>query len=292
MKDFGVEVALAAGAELAEGPVWDEAANVLWWVDIFAGQVHRFDPASAEDQSWHVPGTVGSLAIRASGGLLLARRDGLYGFSPKDGTLTPLARPEPERRQNRFNDGKTDRQGRYWVGSLHDEETRPSGAFYRLDTDHNCYREADGIFASNGTAFSPDGRTGYHADSRTGVVWQFDCDAATGALSNRRVFVEVDLRAGAPDGATCDVDGCYWLARAGGWRLERYTPESRIDRIIQLPVEIPTCPAFGGRDGRTLYLTTATYKLSGEARAIQPLAGHILALDAGVGGLPDTPYGA
>jgi L-arabinonolactonase len=288
---FGVEVVLGAGAELAEGPVWDAGANVLWWVDILAGNVHRFDPSNGEDRRWHIPGTVGSLALRASGGLLLARRDGLYGFSPDDGTLTPISQPELERQQNRFNDGKTDRQGRYWVGSLHDEETRPTGALYRLDTDHSCRREVDGIFASNGTAFSPDGRTGYHADSHTGQVWQFDCDTATGALSNRRIFTEVDPRAGAPDGATCDIDGCYWLARAGGWRLERYTPGGWLDRVIQLPVEIPTCPAFGGRDGRTLYLTTAAYKLSDEARAIQPLAGHLLALDVSVAGLPDTPYG-
>jgi sugar lactone lactonase YvrE len=291
MTYVGVEVALAVGAELAEGPVWDAERNVLWWVDIFAGNVHCFDPTRGVDRSYHTPGTVGSLATRTSGGLLLARRDGLYGFSPEDGTLVALNRPEPERQQNRFNDGKTDRQGRYWAGSLHDDEVLPTGALYRLDTDHSCHREVDGIFASNGTAFSPDGRTGYHADSHTGLVWQFDCDPLSGALSNRGVFVEVDLRAGAPDGATCDIDGCYWLTRAGGWRLERYTPEGRIDRVIQLPVEIPTCPAFGGRDGRTLYLTTATYQLSCEARALQPLAGHILALDVGVGGLPDTPYG-
>jgi L-arabinonolactonase len=290
MTRFGVEVVLEAGAELAEGPVWDAAAEALWWVNIFAGEVHRFDPDSGYDACWPVSGPVGSLALRAGGGLLLALRDGLYGFSTADGSLTPLAKPEPERRDNRFNDGKTDRQGRYWVGSLHQQETQATGGFYRLDTDHACQRVADGIVASNGTAFSPDGRIGYHADSRTGIVWRFNCDPATGALSNRSVFIETNRRSGSPDGATCDVDGCYWLARAGGWRLERYDPQGRIDRVIPLPVELPTCPAFGGRDGNTLFLTTGTYKLGPAALAIQPLAGHILAINVGVGGLPDASY--
>ena len=286
----GVEIVLAAGAELAEGAVWDERAQALWWVDIFAGAVHRLDPASGRDAHWRMPGSVGSLALCEDGDLVVALRDGLYRFSPADGALEPLARPEPDRLHNRFNDGRTDRQGRFWVGSLHDPETEPTGSLWRLDADHSCHRQAEGIHAANGTAFSPDGRRGYHADSRTGVVWRFDVDPATGALSNRQPFIQLDKREGAPDGATVDADGCYWLTHAGGWRIARYTPAGRVDRVIPMPVEIPTCLAFGGRDGRTLYITTATYGLSPAALAMQPLAGHILALDVGVGGIPDARY--
>jgi sugar lactone lactonase YvrE len=285
----GVDVAFAAGADLAEGPVWDDRDNVLWWVDIFRGEIHRFDPSTDDDAIWRVEGPVGSLALREKGGLLIARRDGIYAFTPGEAPVT-FAQPEPDREFNRFNDGRTDRHGRFWVGSLHLEETEPTGGFYRLDPDRSCTREADGIYAANGTAFSPDGRTGYHADSRRRVVWSFDCDPDTGALSNRQVFIELEAREGAPDGAIVDWDGCYWLTHASGWRLVRYDPKGRVDRIVQLPVEIPTSAAFGGRDGRTLFITTARYSLTPEALAIQPLAGSILALDVGTGGVPDTRF--
>ena len=286
---FGVEIALEANADLAEGPVWDDESHVLWWVDIFRGEVHRFDPSSGRDEMTTLDGPVGSLALRQSGGLVVSRRDGLYAYEP-GGTPAPIAKPEPDRNHNRFNDGRTDRQGRFWVGSLHLDETEPTGALYRLDPDGACTCMADGIYASNGTAFSPDGRTGYHADSIQRVVWCFDVDPDTGALSDRRVFIELEARAGSPDGAIVDVDGCYWLTHAGGWRIVRYDPYGRVDRIVQLPVEIPTSGAFGGRDGRTLFITTARYSLSPEALAIQPLAGSILAVDVGVGGVPDTRF--
>jgi sugar lactone lactonase YvrE len=285
----GVEIALAANADLAESPVWDAEDNMLWWVDIFRGEVHRFDPSSGRDELFQIEGPVGSLTLRRSGGLVVALHDGLYAYQP-GGVVTPLARPEPDRHHNRFNDGRTDRQGRFWVGSLHLEETEPTGALYRLDPDGRCTRMADGIYAANGTAFSPDGRTGYHADSQRGVVWRFDCDPDTGALANRRVFVEIERRQGAPDGAIVDSDGGYWLTHASGWRLVRYDPLGRVDRIIQLPVEIPTSVAFGGRDGRTLFITTARYSLSPEALSIQPLAGSILAINVGVSGEPDTRF--
>ena len=287
----GVEVVLAANADLAESPVWDSEDDVLWWVDIFRGEVHRFDPSSGRDEKFQLAGPVGSLALRRSGGLIVALRDGLYTYQ-LGGDVRPLALPEPERRHNRFNDGRTDRRGRFWVGSLHLDETEPTGALYRLDPDARCTRMADGIYASNGTAFSPDGRTGYHADSQRGVVWHFDCDPDSGALSNRRVFIEIERRQGAPDGAIVDRDGCYWLTHASGWRIVRYDPQGRVDRVLQLPVEIPTSAAFGGRDGRTLFITTARYSLSPEALSIQPLAGSILAIDVGVGGEADTRFAA
>lgn len=289
MTGFGVDIALAANANLAESPVWDAESGLLWWVDIFRGEVHCFDATSGRDEMHQLVGPVGSLALRTGGGLLVALRDGVYTYVP-GGTPEPFARPEPERRSNRFNDGRTDRQGRFWVGSLHLDETEPTGALYRLDAGGQCVRMADGIYASNGTAFSPDGRIGYHADSRQGLVWCFDCDPDTGALSNRRIFIELERRSGAPDGAIVDSDGGYWLTHAGGWRIVRYDPQGRVDRIVQLPVEIPTSAAFGGPGGRTLFITTARYSLSPEALDLQPLAGSILAINVGVGGVPDTKF--
>ena len=211
-----VEVVLAADADLAEGCVWDDRANVLWWIDIFRGEIHRLDPSTGGDAVWTVDGPVGSLALREQGGLLIARRDGVYAFSPGEEPAA-LVRPEPGRRHNRFNDGRTDRQGRFWVGSLHLDETEPTGGFYRIDPDHSATLAADGIYAANGTAFSLDGRTGYHADSRRRVVWRFDCDPATGALANRRVFVEIAAREGAPTARPSIGTGATgWPMRAAG----------------------------------------------------------------------------
>jgi len=287
----GVEVVLRANAHLAESPVWDDQANLLWWVDIFRGEVHRIDPATGADASWTVGGPVGSLALRSGGGLILARRDGIYGYVPGEAPV-PLLTPEPDRKKNRFNDGRTDRFGRFWVGSLHLDECEPSGALYCVDSDQTCARVVDGIYAANGVAFSPDGRTGYHADSRRRVVWAFDCDPESAEMRRRRVFIQLDVAQGVPDGAIVDWDGCYWLAQAGGWRIARYTPRGELDRLIQLPVQIPTSLCFGGADGRTLFITTARYSLSEEALSIQPLAGSILALDVGTGGPPDTRFAA
>jgi L-arabinonolactonase len=290
MENVDIDVVYDQRVELAEGPVWDDRTGVLWWVNILAGELHRLDPSDGTDTLWRVDNTVGSLALCERGGVLLGLRDGIYRFNTNGSVLEPLAKPEPERTANRFNDGKTDRQGRFWIGSLHDHETEPRGALYRVDTDGSCTRVVDGIYASNGIAFSPDGRIGYHADSQRRTVWRFDCDPETGALANRDVFIELEEGTGVPDGATVDVDGCYWLTHAHGWRLVRYDPSGRADRVIALPVEVPTCPAFGGADCRTLFLTTATYGLSPEAIAAQPLAGCILALDVGVAGMPDALF--
>jgi len=289
MRRHGVEMALSANADLAESPVWDPETMSLWWVDIFRGEVHRFEPSTGKDDEFRLNGPVGSLALCASGGLLVALKDGIYGYVP-GGVPQPIARPELERRTNRFNDGRTDRRGRFWVGSLHLDETAPTGAFYRLDPDGRCTRQADGIYASNGTAFSPDGRVGFHADSQARIVWRFEIDPDTGALRNRRPHIALPPRSGAPDGAIVDDDGCYWLTHANGWRIVRYDPRGNVDRVIQLPVAIPTSAAFGGRDGRTLFITTARYSLSPESLRIQPLAGSILAIDVGVGGMPDSKF--
>lgn len=285
----GVEVVFNAQAELAEGPVWDVAAQVLWYVDIFRGEVHRLDPATGCDEYWSVPAPVGSLALRACGGLILALADGVYGWVPGEAPV-PITTPETGMNANRFNDGRTDRQGRFWVGSLHKAETEPTGRLYRLNPSGDCIAVADGILAANGTAFSPDGRRGYHACSQQGTVWSFAVDPDTGELSDRRPFLQIARKEGAPDGAIVDDDGCYWLAQPFGWRIVRYDPLGRTDRVVQMPVEMPTSLAFGGRDGRTLFITTARHSLSPEALAIQPLAGAILALDTGMSGPADTPF--
>ena len=285
-----VACALPAGALLGEGALWDTAEQRLYWVDIKRREAHRFDPARGHDERWAVAEDVGCLAVRAGGGLVVALRSGFHFLDPATGRTTPVVNPEPERAENRFNDGKTDRQGRFWAGSMHDPETLPTGSLYRLDGDLSCRRMADGLVISNALCWSPDGRTMYHADTARRVVWAWACDPASGEIDGRRTFVEIAAADGAPDGATVDAEGFVWLAHWGGWRVSRFDPDGRLERVVRLPVQQPTCPAFGGPALDVLYVTSASIGLSAAERARQPWAGAILALDPGVRGLPEARF--
>jgi len=285
-----IECVLPAAALLGEGALWDAADRVLWWLDIKGRLIHRFDPATGAGGSWPTPHDVGSLAVRARGGLVVAMGHGFYGFDPDSGGFAVLATPESDLPENRFNDGKPDRQGRFWAGSLHDPETQPSGSLYRLDADLSWHRLVQGITASNALAFAPDGRTLYYGDSARRTVWAWDLDPDDGSIRNRRVFIELAAGEGAPDGAAVDAEGGYWLTQPGGWTVARYDPGGRRDRAIRLPVQNPTCVAFGGADLRTLYCTTCRWGLSEAEQRAQPLAGHLFALDVGVAGLPDAAF--
>jgi sugar lactone lactonase YvrE len=285
-----VRCVLPARALLGEGPLWDVGEGVLYWVDIKGQSVHRFDPATGRDAQWPVPETVGALARRAAGGLVLALRSGFHFLDLDTGAIRPVARPELERAENRFNDGKPDRRGRFWAGSMHDPEVAPTGALYRLDPDGTCHRMVDGFVCPNALCWSPDGRTMYHADTPQRVVWAWDSDPDRGEIANRRVFARISPDDGAPDGATVDAEGFVWLAHWGGWQLTRHDPTGRTERVIRLPVQCPTCPAFGGPDLDVLYVTSATVGLSPAELAAQPCAGGILALDPGVRGLAEARF--
>jgi L-arabinonolactonase len=286
-----IDCVLDCHAELAEGPVWDLEDSVLYWVNIKQREIHRYDPASGKDQHWSAPADVGSLALRRNGGMIVALKTGFFFFDPPNERFTRVVEPEPHLPDNRFNDGKTDRQGRFWAGSLYDpDETQPTGSLYRLDADLSCHRMVEEIYASNGLAFSPDSTTAYYADSRRRTVWAWDFDPTDGALRNRRVFIQLRDGEGVPDGAAVDEDGGYWLTQPPAGRVVRYDPLGRIDRVLEMPVSQPTCVAFGGARMDTLYITTATYRMSADRLAQEPLAGAIFATHPGIAGLPDARF--
>jgi len=291
MKRMGkLEVVLDTRSELAEGPVWHPGENRLYWVNIKAREIHRFNPATGKDEQWKAPADVGSLGLRRRGGLVVALKTGFFFFDPPK-KFTPIVEPKDELPDNRFNDGKTDRQGRFWAGTLYDpDESKPSGSLYRLDTDLTCRPMVDDVYASNGLAFSPDSRTMYYADSRRRTVWAFDFDAAEGAISNRRTFIALHAGEGGPDGAAVDNDGCYWLTQPPAGRVVRYTPRGRVDRVIEMPVSQPTCVAFGGPRLDTLFITSATYKMADDKLAQEPLAGAMFAIQPGIGGPADAYF--
>lgn len=288
-----IECVVDAKADLGESTYWDVEGQCLWWIDIYARAIHRYDPVTGVDTVITAPSYLGCLAVRKRGGLVLSMADGFHFLDPATETFEPIVDPEADIPDTRFNDGKTDRQGRFWSGSMFEAPGRPlerTGALYRLDTDLSCHRVVTGIGCSNGLAWSPDSRTMYFTDSHTPIVWAYEFDPASGDVANRRVFCDLSFIDGIVDGATVDAEGCYWLTVPFKGKVMRYDPNGTLMRTIELPVDLPTCCEFGGRNLDVLYVTSAIYRRSPEALKDQPLAGGLFAVDVGVKGLALVPF--
>jgi L-arabinonolactonase len=285
-----VDCVLDAQAATGEGAVWSVGEQALWWVDIPNGRLHRYDPSSRNNRTWTMPSPLGCFALRRNGGLVVALVDGWHAFDPATGALEHWHDPEPERPANRFNDGATDRTGRFWAGTmpLAGVGSAPEGALFRLDRNRTSARILDGLWIQNGLAFSPDGGTMYLSDSYVAIrtIWAFDYDQDVGLPRNRRILFDTRSLPGRPDGAAIDAEGCYWFAAVGGWEIIRLTPDGRIDRRIPVPVERPTKVAFGGPSLETLYITSMRAGIDPSEVHRQPYAGGIFAADVGIGGLP------
>lgn len=270
------------GATLGEGPVWVE--DVLWCVDIKRRQVHRFDPATANLQSWDAPAQVGWVLPYAPGGLLVGLQTGIHRFDPADGSFALLVDPEPHLTGNRLNDACVDRHGRLWFGTMDDGEQAPSGSIYRADG-RGVVRVASGIVITNGPAVSPDGGTLYYTDTVGGIIYAADLDP-DGTPGKARVFVRIPAAEGHPDGPSVDADGHVWTGVYGGWQVRRYAPDGRLDRSVAFPVKNITKVALGGPGLATAYATTARHLLTDEECATAPSAGDLFAFAAGVAGVP------
>jgi len=285
----GAEVALAAQATIGEGPVWSIDEGALYWIDVPACALHRLEPGSGATRSWELPAEVGCIALRAGGGAIAALRTGFCLVDLDTGAVEILEDPEADQPKTRFNDGKCDRRGRFWAGTMDIDEQSPLGALYRFEGAGRCEQMLTGVGLSNGLGWSPDNQTMYHTDSLTRVITAYDYDLDSGVLRAPRPFV-VDALPAVPDGLTVDADGCVWGVKWDGWRVVRYTPAGRVDREIALPVQQPTSCAFGGPDLDVLFVTSAREGLSEAALAEQPLAGSVFAIDAGTQGLPEPVY--
>lgn len=272
---------------LGEGPVWCPREQALYWVDIRAPAVRRLGPDGAVT-TWPMPEQVGSIALRESGGILVALQSALSVFDPATGAITRLADAPGHGPGLRFNDGKCDRQGRFWVGTMRAGEAQVPGFLYRLDG-AGCTAVLDGIGIPNSLCWSPDGRTMYFTDSPKRVIWAFPYDPATGAIGECRDFATLPAPLVA-DGGTVDAEGYLWSANYNGWRVTRFAPDGRVDRIVPVPASNITSCAFGGPDLGTLFITSAYQGLDDAARAQQPAAGGLFAIDVGVKGLPEPRF--
>jgi sugar lactone lactonase YvrE len=282
-----LELVLDAGASLGEGPLWDDRDGVLWWVDVPAGRLHRLDPATGADEVIDVGQPLGAVGLRAVGGLVLAVRDGFAVLEDRE--VRMVAEVEADRPDQRMNDGASDPGGCFWAGTMAEDERPEAGSLYRLAPDGSVTRMVELVTISNGIDWSPDGRLMYFVDSGRHAVDVFDHDPDQGTIGRRRRLAELEGE-GVPDGLCVDADGCLWVARFGGWAVERYTPEGRLERRLGVPAAQVTKPAFGGPDLRDLYVTTARRGLQGSALATQPHAGGVFAGRPGVRGKPVARY--
>lgn len=286
-----VEIALDAQAELGEGPRWHAGERRLYWVDIARNELHRFDPSSGADEVRAFDAPVGCFAFRASGGLLLAMKDGLALLDDWGGDLRPLGEQlfadDPELR---FNDGRTDPAGRFWAGSVNMTKSARNAALYRVDPDGTIDLIESGMLTCNGAAFNADGTAFRHADTPSHELRAYAADPASGALSDRHIIRRFPEGRGRPDGGSFDAEGCYWSALFDGGRVVRLDDQGEILATVHLPVLRPTMIVFGGDDLRTAYVTSARTGLSEAQLDEQPHAGAIFSFRVDVPGLPEIPF--
>ena len=288
-----IEPLLDIRALLGECPVWSGRDRCLYWIDIDSHLVHRYDPEQARSDHRLLPGRPGSLALTHDADrLLVSMEHQLVDLTWSTGQVTPRAVLEADGIATRLNDGRTDPAGRFWVGSMDDPTYSGdrAGTLHRVDPGSGSEAIRSDVGVSNGLAFSPDGSVMYWADTTRDLVWAYDYDVESGLPRNERVFLDFSQLPGRPDGACVDESGCYWVACVYGWAVLRATPAGDVDRVIDLPVEKPSMPAFGGSDLDTLYITSISTGGSVPLAPGQPWAGAVLTMAPGVKGLPEPLF--
>jgi len=270
---------------LGEGPIWSPSKNAVLWVDIFGQEVHELALDKGSITSWSVPERIGWIVEREGREDFVAGlKTGFVHLQLHPFCIRRIGNPEPDRPQNRMNDAKTDAAGRIWAGSKDDSDQIASGALYRLDPDFTWSRQDDGYLVANGPAFSPDGKTMYHADSGRRTVFAFDIDERS-ELSRKRVFVTFEEEWGYPDGMATDAEGGIWIAHWGGGRISRFLPDGTVDRSVSIPATNITSVVFAGPRLDRMFVTSAALGCESE-----PLAGALFEVEARVSGHPVRPF--
>jgi sugar lactone lactonase YvrE len=281
----------ACRCQLGEGPVWDPDGQALYVLDIQAQKIVRFTPADGSLTSWETPMRPGAMAMREGGGAVVAMQNRVAALDLDTGAFTPIATAATQAFGAIFNDGKVDRQGRFVIGSCCSgiENPRPIGGIFSLDANHHFALIEKGITFSNGPCFSPDGRTFYFSDSAEYACYAYDYDGATGAISNKRLFVETRPHGGMPDGATVDADGLVWMAIFRGGKIVAFRPDGKVERVVDMPVSLTVSTMFGGPNLDQLYVTTIDPTAFGEAA--EEGAGYLYVVEGlGARGLPEPRY--
>jgi sugar lactone lactonase YvrE len=283
-----VRVVLNIKAQLGEGAIWNNQENLLWWVDIEKGILHKYNPVDGSDKEYTMGRRIGTVVPSESGKALVALEDGLNFFDPATGNFSFITDPEASLPDMRYNDGKCDPAGRLWVGSMGmASDNMYKASLYRLDHDLTVNKMLDSITCSNGICWSSDKTKMYYIDTPTMKVKVYDYDDNTGNISNGKTAVEIPAGMGGPDGMTIDSEDNLWVCLWGGACVACFNPETgKLLRKINVPASNVTSCAFGGKDLKTLFITTASIGMRPETAGKYPLAGNLFAIDLDVQGVP------
>jgi sugar lactone lactonase YvrE len=280
---------------VGECPLWHPAERNIYWVDIASYKVHRMHPLTGEHRDWLMPSEPATLAMHPHGGLVVALREGFVHLDTANGEITPIAPAPYNTAGARFNDGRVDAAGRFWVGTIYEPRDQQAAEMYCLEKGTVSLKWSGGMTNSNGLAFSPDGRAMYHADTTSHRIDRYNFDVDSGTVSHQQRFQQFSTERGAdyggrPDGAAVDSEGAYWIAMFEGGRLLRFSPEGELLREVALPLRCPTMVAFGGDDLRTLYITSASHGRPAQEREELPLTGRVLSVPVDVAGREEPMY--
>lgn len=295
MSDYNVTAAFDGVMQVGESPLWHPDQQTLYWVDIDGCAVHSLHPATGTHQQWPMASEPSAIAISGNGGLIVALRSGIAHLDTDSGTVTAIAAAPYDTATTRFNDGKTDAAGRFWIGTIYEPRDKPAADMYVLDKGALRLAWPTNVVNSNGLAFSPDNSVLYHADTAGHKVTRHAFDAAAGAIAEGQVLHQFssDKSApdygGRPDGAAVDADGNYWVALFEGARIVKLSPSGALLDEIALPARAPTMVTFGGEDLQTLYITTAGKRPADELARL-PMTGKVLQVKVNVSGRPAAIY--
>ena len=278
---------------LGEGVIWDAIGAAAWWTDIDGSKLYRYDPAHKQLDHWSTPERLGSFALVADSDYLICGfASGFAYFNPHNPQIVDLQwlqKTEQDNPGTRLNDGRADRQGRFWAGSMVESGDQGAGALYCLDQQLQVTSKVSGLSISNGLCWSPDSTVMYHTDTPSRRINAYDFDATTGAIANQRCLVRTE-KGCFPDGSTVDSEGYIWNAQWGASQVVRYSPAGEVDFILPLPVSQPTCVAFGGPQLDRLFVTSATQGFDQQALLAEPEAGNVLVFQTNITGTPDSRF--
>jgi sugar lactone lactonase YvrE len=275
---------------LGEGVIWDAVGAAVWWTDIDGYKLYRYHLAEKQLDHWTTPERLGCFALVADSDYLICGfSSGLAYFNPHKAELQWLHKIEQDNPGTRLNDGRADRQGRFWAGSMVESGDLGAGALYCLDQQLQVTRKVSGLSISNGLCWSPDSTVMYHTDTPTQSINSYDFDAVTGAISNQNCLVRTEPGC-FPDGSTVDAEGYIWNAQWGASQVVRYSPAGEVDFILPLPVSQPTCVAFGGPQLDRLFVTSATQGLDQQALLAEPEAGNVFVFQTNISGTTDSRF--
>lgn len=289
MTPYSVQTVLHIPTILGEGPLWSAEESVLYWLDVFKPAINRFDPRTGTNTVMALPEPIYALGLRRGGGFVASMDGGFVTLDSSAKSVEHLCNPAAGMDVN-FNDGKADRFGRFWSGTMAKDWDSPIGRLYRLDGDGIAHSMDDGFVLSNGLGWSPDDRLMYFTDFKKNTIYAYDFDADAGRISNRRPLIVIEEGDGSPDGMTVDSEGHLWVAHWDGWCVTRHDPKGTEVLRVPFPVPRPTSVAFGGDDMTTLFVTSATMHLSEAELAKAPKSGALFTLETEVAGMPEPLF--